>query len=222
MSFTEASLEIRQRFTETFQLLAHLETADSSRQGEPVPPDHALKGLFLVALYGSLERSANAIVEQAVAEISTHSAPSGWCNPAIFTVFHHSRVQSLRACKRENVLEKSHELFTEVSSENYIVVNNNPLADSLTNVDGSTLVSIAKYFGISNYGMDGSSLGRLNNLRERRNAVAHGRESAATAGERFRYPELRTMYGIVDQEITRLLETIRQHCDNKSYMLRQA
>lgn len=219
MSFADASLEIRQRFTEAFQLLIHLEAMDSSRTGVPSATDHALKGLFLVALYGAFERSANSIVEQAIAEISAHDTPSNRCNPAIFTVFHYPRVQSLRSCARDNVFEKSHELFTESSSELHISVNNNPLAEILMNVDGSTLINISRYFGVKNFTMDRTSLGRLNNLRERRNAVAHGRESAVTAGERFGYPELRTMYRVADQEIARFLDTMRKQCDEMLYIL---
>ncbi|MBP2304472.1 hypothetical protein GBZ48_20595 [Azospirillum melinis] len=218
MILQQSYLEIRQHFTETLQLLNHLESTDAGKVVEITSPQNALKGLFLVALYGSFERATNAIVEEALSEINSHSASSALCDPAIFTVFHHSLIQSLRSCSGDNLFEKSYDLFTEINSENKIFVRSNPIAKMLMNVDGATLIDVTRYFGIGNYQIDKSSLGRLNNLRERRNAVAHGRESAATAGERFKYPELRRVYEIADKEITRFHAVISNQCEERLYL----
>ena len=217
MSFDDALFEARERFSEVLQLLNYLEVGENIRDGSASTPEKAMKGLFLVALYGAFERSANSVVEQAIAEISSHQIPSNNCMPALLSVFHHSHVQSIRGCSKDNLFEKSMALFNSAASENPIVLQNNPLAEILQNVDGSTLKNIASYFCLQNYEINSSSMGRLNNLRERRNAVAHGRESAATAGERFSLDELRRLYSIVDAEMTRFIVSLRFHCENKHY-----
>jgi hypothetical protein len=218
MTLADARSESRERFLEVLQILNTLSASSFGKESATNIPEKALRGLFLVALYGAFERSANSAVEQAISVISSHRSEGRLCNPRIFTVFLHSKVKSIRGSAGKNLFDRSLELFEAGSSENPMHISDNPLSDILQNVDGKTLISVSGYFGIDNFVIDASSIGRLNNLRERRNAVAHGRESAATAGERFSFAELRIMYSIADREIAKFIDALEFYCEHKKYL----
>ena len=73
MSFDNAQIEIRDRFSEANSLLAFL------RSNGPAPLQPAseniksLKGLWLVSIYAAVERSVNAVMEAALEVISNHN-----------------------------------------------------------------------------------------------------------------------------------------------------
>jgi hypothetical protein len=81
MSFDDASSESRQRFSEVLLLLNHITAAGPQGIAPATEIDKAMRGLWLVSLYGAFERSINATVEQSIVEISSHGSPSSACIP---------------------------------------------------------------------------------------------------------------------------------------------
>ena len=88
----------------------------------------------------------------------------------------------------------------------------------LQNVDMGTVMKVKSYFGTTTYKVEQENAGRLNNLRERRNAVAHGHESASQVGARYTYPELRKLYEVADLESTRFHLHMKEYCEARKYM----
>jgi hypothetical protein len=225
MTFEAVLSERRSRFVEVLNILNYLESLYSNSETVQLPrvttPDNiekSLKGLFLVALYGAFEKSINIAVEKTISEILLRAPSHNRCNPEIFTIFLYSDIQSLRAASKINVFDKSLDIFSSINKTDQIRSSNtNPLAELLQNVDGATLVKVLRYFGIRSYRMPISSAGRLGNLRERRNAIAHGRETAATVGERFNYNELRQMYSVADSESGRFFTHLDLYCKERMY-----
>lgn len=222
MSFESVTKERRMRFVEILQLLNWLEIGDRDGETTSSANNKSMRGLFLVGLYGAFERSTNATVDEAISEISSHQSACTKCNPEIFTIFRYSSIKSIRDASRVNVFEKSLHMFSSIKSAEKVSISDNPLAEIMQNVDGNTLIRISRYFGIENYEISWASRGRLGNLKERRNAVAHGREAPATAGERFSYQELRNMYAVADTEAERFIDIMKDYCENRRYISKAA
>lgn len=219
MSFADTFAEARERFSEALQLINQLDAAEGDRNSPATNTDKALKGLALVAIYAAVERTVNSAVEQAIYEISSHATPSASCNPAVLSIFHFNQIQAVRDCNSDKAIPKAITMIGNALSNTPLATTNNPLLLMLQNVDATTLVTVTQFFGISDYTIPGPATGRLNNLRERRNAVSHGREAASIAGERFTIQELRNVYTYADTEITRFVETLRIHCESKKYIV---
>lgn len=219
MSFADTLDEARERFSEALQILNLLTSMDGDRLSPATRTEKSLKGLVLVLMYAAVERAVNSTVEQAIHEISSHSTPSASCDPAILSVFYYNKIQSVKDCSYENTLSKATELISSALSHTPIAMTQNPLALMLQNVDANTMHSVAHFFGINGYTINTGSAGRLNNLKERRNAIAHGRESASSAGERFNISELNQVYNCADTEVTRFVEIIKTHCEGRMYVI---
>lgn len=219
MSFASTLAEARERFGEALQLINQLESAETERT-DPVSNTHkALKGLVLVLIYAAVERAVNSAVDQAIYEISSHASPSFSCAPAVLSIFHFTKIQALKACGHDKTFPKAIELLASALSHDPVSTTNNPLTPMLQNVDAKTMISVTTLLGINGYSIPGASTGRLNNLRERRNAVSHGRESASFAGERFTIVELRRIYTCADTEINRFVEALKIHCVSRRYLV---
>lgn len=218
MSFEGAFLESRSRFTEVFQLISDLSGDEDGGLRPVTTPQKAMRGLSLVAIYGAVERSINAFVEQAIGELSKQQEKVIDCIPQIQSLVFQPGINSIRDCSYDNLLDTSCNLFSKINSGYLVKVDVNPFQGRLQNVDGNTMYFVASLLGVSGYGLSASARGRLNNLRERRNAVAHGRESPATAGERFRKSNLREMYEVASTESGRFGEALKLHFVERKYI----
>lgn len=222
MSFADAAAETRERFTEALALANHLR---SIAPQDLTPLDDIQKtqrGLWLVSLYAAFERGTNAIVEASLSEISSHGTKSIDCTPALHSIIHFPRVQSVKDCGYAKLLDSSIRLFDASLGSTPANVQDNPLADYLQNVDGGTLEWVCTLFGTPAYSITGANRGRISNLRERRNAVAHGRESASKVGERYTLDEMMNVYQAADSELTRFHLHMESYCTGKLYVRRVA
>lgn len=222
MSFVDAQLEVRGRFTEVLQLINQHDAGREGRLVPSTPPDKALRGLVLVAIYSAVERGVNAYVEQALQEATSNSSRVRDCTPQVQAIFHYPLAQSVRNCSDANFLGKSSELFKHILQDSVFSVQSNPLASRLQNVDGSTMEMCCEIMGVPGYTIGMMEKGRLNNLRERRNAVAHGRESSVQVGGRFEYNEIRKLHEIADTEVERFGNILKEYFETRSYELRIA
>lgn len=222
MGFGAAKTEVRVRFSESRLLL------DSLRRSSPpdlTPVDEtqkALRGLWLVSLYAAVERSANAVVEAAIADISSRSIKSFESKFNLHGIFHYSKVQAVNSCSRNSLFDKSADLFEIALGDGILSMTENPLAESLQNVDAKALSWILKLFGAPAMTPAAASIGRTNSLRERRNAVAHGRESASEAGGRYELTELENLYKAADEVVSAFILSLEEHCATKGYLRQMA
>jgi len=203
---------------ESLSLLNHI------RSNSPVdftPLDSlqkTMRGLWIVSLYAAFERSANAIVEAAIAEIAAHGAPSINFAPSIQGIIHYAKVQAVKDCGQGTVFDKSALLFSAAFSGAPVDNFENPLAERMMNVDGKTLKWLAGLFGAGSFEVEGADLGRLGALRERRNAVAHGREPASNVGERYTLSEMANLYAAADRVSMAFLLVMKDHCIERRYL----
>lgn len=218
MTFASAQVEMRERFTEALAILNHI------RQQAPegfVPLDSvqkSMRGLWLVALYGAFERSANAVVEAAITEVASHGSRSVDCMPPIQSIIHYSKIQAVNDCRQHSIFDKSVNLFQAAFSSAPLAAFDNPLVERMQNVNGSTLSWVAGLFGLDSFTIAPADNGRLNNLRERRNAVAHGREAASEVGQRYTLDEMNNLYVAADSVSTAFLFCLSEHCTRRLYL----
>lgn len=218
MSFADAQAEARERLTESSTLLSYLRSTSPSGITPLDDIQKASRGLWLVSLYAALERSVNAIVEAGIQEVSSHGTQHVRCAPPIHSIVQFSQIQSVKDCKYEKVFDQAIRLFETGMGTSPVIITENPLSNYLQNVDASTIIWVCTIFGTPTYVFPVSAAGRIRNLRERRNAVAHGREAASQVGERFSLEELATLYTVVDTEVTRFRLHLEEYCTGRHYV----
>lgn len=222
MSFQGCEAEIRGRFAESLNFLNHLRLIAPPMLTPVDDLQKSMRALFLVSVYAAFERGVNAVVEAALDSVSEHDARSIDYIPSMQAIVHFAKVKSLHQGSSRKLIDASKALFEASMSLNPVQIIENPLADKLQNVDAGTLIWVAKLFGINELPCNTANVGRLGTLRERRNAVAHGRESASRVGERYTLDELANVYDAADSEIARFLLNMREQCSLQRYVRRVA
>ncbi|WP_146111972.1 HEPN domain-containing protein [Brevundimonas vesicularis] len=218
MNFATAEEEMRERLTEAAALLNHLRAIAPPILTPLDDIQKAQRGLWLVAVYAAFERGTNAVVEAALEHISNHGPKSIESVAPLHAIFHFSRIQSVKDCGYDRVFDSSVALFQGSLSDVPMKVTDNPLAKYLQNVDGGTLEWASSLFGAVPYSVTGANRGRLATLRERRNAVAHGRESASQVGEPYSLDEMQRVYDAADSELLRFKLHMEAYCNSRLYI----
>lgn len=218
MTFAAAQDEVRERFMETLALFNDIRLHSPEGTAPLDSVQKARRGLWLVSLYAAFERGTNAIVEAAISEIASHEPKSVDCAASVQSIFHYSKVQAVKDCGLNAVFDKSKILLAAAFSDVALANLDNPLADRLQNVDASTIMWITGLFGLNSFTISPPDQGRLGTLRERRNAVAHGREAASQVGERYMIGEMNNLYNAADRVITTFLFSMRDHCTMRHYL----
>lgn len=219
MSYAQIRTNARTRFNENMTYLNYL-TAE-----EPNDPTIAaslelniMKGLFYVHLYSSLEKTINDLIENTLLLISSKGVKNKhFCIP-FNTISLVGKLQSFKDCGYRSFFSKAIEIFEELNSDNVSRINETMFSNSLQNVWTKTVIEILSAFGIKNYVITPRVKATVDEVVDKRNAVAHGRESAAIVGERFRTSDLRGKMAVVSTFTNEIIDVFEDYFDAKKYL----
>lgn len=215
--FDQAQIEIQARFSEANNMLNYIRSIEPKNFKPLNEIQKTLRGLWLVSLYGAVERSTNLLIEAALGEIASHKPRSIDCIPPLHSILHYSKIQSVKDCGRNRIFDASIELFNSSFDDSEIENITNPLSESLQNVGGNTIIWLNSIFSAPSLNIDQNAIQRLNSLRERRNAISHGRESASEAGQHYTLSEMANLYNVADTTITNFGLNLKEYCELRAY-----
>jgi len=216
--FDALEANIREQFVDCQRTLIYLRGLPKADE-HPAPLEvRGLRGLWLVNLYGVMEKSVNLISDEIIDCIINDAVASSSLKPSLHGVFHFSKIQALKNCGYGTIIERSMELLRASHSVESVVLSRNPLPDKLQNVDADSIYLLCDLFSLEGHEIEIGRRGRLNNLKERRNAVAHGRETPHAVGGRFNSQGLQDLFTLTNEEVFRFMESCKIYCENKSYL----
>jgi len=154
--------------------------------GIPAPALAVAKGLMFVELYGTHEYTVLGIVRAALSAIKTRPTVIGSLKMELLSLALDPELESAGKCLQDNLWKNRMGLFRRVNSP-----DNVGIADTVFPKDGShfrvrQLRTIWEIFGITtSIVLESKHLGYIDELVDNRNAIAHGRETAASVGRRY-------------------------------------
>lgn len=173
------------RFLEVGQLLAHIRTLEPqaltfSQQFR------LLKGLFFVQLYAAYEYTVGSTVDSALGAIRDTGTKVKDLRFPLLALELDGHFRSVMGTSRIVHWNKRLELVERIGSTDASSLSSSPLGPVLMNPDVSVLHAIWRLFCINDVLFkEPRWQGRVTELVENRNKVAHGRESASTVGGGF-------------------------------------
>lgn len=219
MSFQIVRNGARSRFAETQVFLNHLTAIEPN---DPTIPDSLefkiMKGLFHVQLYSALEKTVNEIIENTLTYIGATGVKNIHYAIPFNTISLVDKLKSFKDCGYNNFFNKAIEIFEELSSQNVSTINESTFSNNLQNVWTKTIDEVIKAFGIKGFIIDPRTRTTIDELVEKRNAVAHGRESAAVVGERFRTDVLRAKSQLINDFAFQLIDLFDDYYSNKNFL----
>ena len=184
----------------------------------PRSPVVSAKGLFFVHLYGVYEFTIVSALRRSLQIINDAGIKHLECQPSLLSLALNAECDSLAGAGRGK-WERRRELFNRLRSTAPMV-----MTDSLVPTDGRNcryahLEGIWKTLNIREPILPRMSLrGRIEELVEKRNAIAHGQESPSAVGARFTFSDLSVRFNDINEVCTYIVETFESYLTNRHYL----
>lgn len=176
------------------------------------------KGLFFVHLYGTYEYTVTAGVQEALRHINGGKLRIADCHPAFLSLALDSECRSLADVGPDKTWARRRALFGRVGSSEEVSIRETLMPTSGGNPSYEHLCSIWETFCIRDPVVPRPELiGRIKELVESRNAIAHGRESASAVGGRFTIGDLRTRHTDISEVCSHLLRSFDNYLSCNHY-----
>ncbi len=219
MSFAAVKTTTSSRFNEVQIFLNFITSEEPNNPTEVTPADvKIMRGLFYVHLYAAIENSINELVEKSLLLINSKQVKNNHYTLIFNTISVIDKLQSLKDCGHKNFTNRSVALMHEIGSRNIRGLNETAFSNQLQNIWMSTVMEVYSAFGISNPNFEPRVRATIDEIVDKRNAVAHGRESAQSIGERHRADVLRQKLSTAQNFITQVIDDFESFYDEKRYL----
>lgn len=216
MSFSIVRANSRERFVEVFVNLSYIESIEP--EGEAPLEVKILRGLYYVHLYSALEKAVNETVEQVILLIKSEKVKNKHFMLPFNVISLNTKMQSFKQCSYKDYFKKSAEVFMSMNSEDLFDVSDTVFSQNLQNVWYKTIKETIQSFGANDILVEQRVMHTIDEVVEKRNAVAHGRETPVSVGERHRSNVLRIKTQEIQLVVEQIIETFEDYISNKKYL----
>lgn len=193
--------------------------AENSRTLNFVVPPHVnvMKGLFFVQLYGALEKSMSDAVQVLLSKISELKPKNEHIVLHFNVVAMARKWKSIKDSGYDKAFPQMAEFFVAFNSSDYLGIDDTLFSKLLQNVWAKSLDEVSGSLGIPSFLTKDERI-IVDELVEKRNAVAHGRESAATIGQRYRVNDLRKRLQDIQALIIKIIDRLEVYFKDREFL----
>ncbi|ELN3181473.1 hypothetical protein QZC48_001405 [Vibrio cholerae] len=206
----------RTRFNEVFQNLNFIESIEP--EGESPIHVKIQRGLYYVHLYSALEKVINETVERVLIIIESQNIPNYKYQTNFNVIALNNKMMAFKNCGSKEYFNKSIDIFGCVESTDVFPINNTVLSGTLQNVWFKTIQTTLKSFCIDDFSVPQRAIYTIDEVVDKRNAVAHGRQSPLEVGESFRCKLLRVKTTDVQFVSDEFINTFDRYLRNLLYI----
>lgn len=210
-----SSDRVRQSFV-IIQHLRHLEAAGGSSNEENLKIQ---KGLLFVSLYASLEFTlTNAVSEFLSALQATAVSPNRYRINLLPTLLNRE-FNAVTGSSRKTNWDNKRRLIQRIFSPDACTIDNDIFPAESTNISAGHFQAIWNHFEIPGNALPpGVNPWTINEIKEHRNAIAHGREKAATIGSRFTLAALEDRHRTVEGICAYTVISFEEHLAQRTFL----
>lgn len=178
------------------------------------------KGLFFVHLYGAYEYTVSSAVQQTLELIDNMGHEVVEYKPTMLSVVLDAKCKAVANVGLKKLWEKRWELFDQIVPGNVVNIDNTVLPTDGGNLKQKQLEMVWKSLCVTTPVLSSPLLrGRLEELVDNRNAIAHGRESPSVVGRRYSTADLEKRYNDVNALCTHIIQALEDHLNNKDFLI---
>jgi len=219
MIFNVVRNETRDRYNEVIILLNHITSLEPNSPTElPSSEVKILRGLVFVHIYAAFEKSINEIVQKTLLGASALNVQYNHCILPFSSISANNKLKAFKTCGYKNFFPKVSELFETISSKDMATIQETIFANDLQNVWYKTIVEIRRSFGMKSLRFDPRVRTTIDEVVDKRNAIAHGRESAITVGSNFDSNEIREKLTIVQNFNDSMIDEFEDYLVKKKFI----
>ncbi|WP_375771021.1 MAE_28990/MAE_18760 family HEPN-like nuclease [Archangium gephyra] len=199
-----------------------LETIKSLESTDVLVPDPSnvtvLRGLYYVHLYAALEFTVNSATQAVLQQIAALNVRYSDFVPSLYSIALDGAFKSVRDARSEQWKKRLALLATQFSNDT-CTVSPVVFSSDLQNIWYKTLVELFDCLGITSLPVPDIRLKQyIDEIVEKRNAVAHGRESPILAAAGRRSPDLEQRYDAVSKTIDYLFDCFEGYLQRRDFV----
>ena len=217
MNLNAVREESSSRFQEAQNFLRAIKAAESRFE----TPDltNSQKGSFLVLLYGVFEYALTRTLTETADLINAHSVQYGHLNEAMYVLALDPQLRSLQDSGRKTKWERRHEIFRVQVCSDPVKLPEEAFLTDTQNVWAATVERMFRVFGTTSTSLYDQKVRQyIDEVVERRNAVAHGRESASTVGRQYTSSRLQRLFDELNRQTQYMLAVFDEHIKDKGFV----
>jgi hypothetical protein len=221
MAFEIVSRLVSERYTEVQGLLTYI--GNSERPVGSTEPEtqivHAFRGLFFVNLYGAWEYSITRALVQLYAAINSVNVEHRHLEHVVGSIALDSLFRSLSEAANRKQWEKRVNLLRRQVCAEAVEIDDNVFMADIQSLKFKVLERIFIALDINTDPVPQLSFrGLIDEVAERRSAVAHGRESPIEVGKNFRTDELRRRYDALSATSFHIIGVFEEIVSGKKFI----
>lgn len=219
MPFSALRNKTRERFSEVLLYLIHIESSEPRNPIEATSPIVKIqRGLFYVHLYSVLERTVNEVVEHVILSIKSKNIQNRHFEKVLNVISLNPKMQAFKSCGYKDYMNRSIAVFTCIDSDNCYELHNTIFSQNLQNIWFETIQELLAAFGMPPLNLDPRVRYTINEITEKRNAVAHGRETPLIIGETHRADVLRIKTNEIQLVANMVIDLFEEYIINRNYI----
>ena len=206
--FDPLKTEIEIRFTAVEDFFTSLQTLPEAQR-------KTAKGLAFVHMYAVYEYTVVNAVRTTIDVLVSHKYKNKSLAPSLMVLFLDSRLQTLRDCGNDRIWERRLELAHSFFSEEISAPKNALMPHDGTHFKRTQIELLLKVFGIRKKPVTTHDFFRMDEVVDKRNAVAHGRETAEDVGGGFTEDEILQRIRRMKRVCLGFAGLMEEYCSNK-------
>jgi len=185
MPLTIVRQESATRFQEVQTFLSSIKISEP--QHRPVPIElNTQKGLLLVLLYGAFEYSITRMLTEVAQLINARHVSHEHIHHLLYPLALDSELSAVSMAGRRFRWQRRMELFQRQLSSEPVQLREGTFVEEMENVWAKTVQEVFRVFGVAQPALYDIRVRQyVDEVVGRRNAIAHGRESAAVVGQAY-------------------------------------
>jgi hypothetical protein len=217
--FTDLKTDSASKLVEVREFL---DFTSSLTPAAPIPTPNSLltaKGLFYVHIYGVFEFTITSCVKKTISAINMENTNINNIQPMLFSLVLNPECDSITSTRNRN-WAKRWNLFEKIRDNIITQISTDLMPTDGKNIRYSQLESIWKTFCINAPILNVPSVGgRLKDIVDNRNAIAHGNNTPAEIGSRVSMKDLYDKYNEMSSYCSYIIQVFEDYVNNKEFLV---
>lgn len=216
---TALKIASEERLRQASLLLQNIKQIDASRDTEKDEFLRVSKGMLFVALYACIEHALTNSVSTFLSYIQASPYPPLQYNPSLLPTILNREFNSVVGSSKKAIWQSKSSLIARIFSAVPGTIDNDIFPAEGTNISYDHFLNIWAQLGLPGPALpDGINHWLINEIKEHRNSIAHGREKAANIGARFSVPTLESKYRSVEAVCANTIMCFEDHIRQRTYL----
>lgn len=217
--FDDVLAESTERIIQSTLLLNQIRILDEALDMSSTELIKIQKGLLFVSLYASIEYTVTSCCSNLLAILQGKDfIPINYKNNLLCLLLD-SKFKAIRDSGNKTRWQKKEALIASIFSMEKPTIDNTVFPTEGTNIGLSQLQDVWKFLHLPDPIVpDGENQWYLNDIKDHRNAIAHGRMKAAEVGQRYTIAELEKRHNFVSMLCGHIIATFTSQVMNEGFL----